>query len=199
MDRRKQTKQDNSRQVRILVAACFLLTGVFLGSWLANMGGASFLHRALEQAAAFRADTLSAAFIHDAGFAVLLWVLGFFAIGAPFLAAAVLWKGMVYGYIVAGLLAQHGNLGIGIAAAGYLPQGLLLLPAYLMVAAAGIKMILTRFQVLPPKSRLRREQEKRILEYTIVLVAALAAVGAASIITIYVSPVLSAHMAQFYT
>ncbi len=79
---------------------------------------------------------------------LVLWVLGLSVIGFPMILALVFAKGMAIGFTVGFLVHQLTWKGILLASVGVLPQNLLLIPALVLAASAGILFSLSLLRML---------------------------------------------------
>lgn len=123
-------------------------------------------------------------------YALLIWLCGFIAPGAVFIYMILIFRGVGYGFTTALLVKQYGKVGISFAALSYLPQNIILIPAYIGIAFVSMQYILKKFQKLPPKARLQREKQKTNLEYIIIFMGEFMLVAAASAVEVYVIPIL---------
>ena len=102
-------------------------------------------------------------------------------LGLFFGGAAFLFRSVAVGFTSAMMMATYGGKGIFLSATTFLPQNLLLIPAYILIMSASIYYLLS-WREEGAKRTLKREQRRKQAEYcilfgiSIVLLAAAAGV-----------------------
>jgi stage II sporulation protein M len=132
-------------------------------------------------------DLFMQSFFHNSKFIGLIWILGVSIIGLPVILIILFIKGMVVGFTVGFLVSQMGFKGFMLAFVSILPQNLIIIPVFILMAA---------FSVIFSLRMIRRQFLKKIGEpiypffkrYIITLVAAFILISAASGIEAYLSP-----------
>lgn len=196
----KKKKIDYSKRQILFFSICLcLLLGILLGAIGANNMGEmqytqmgnylnGFLDKIKEEGA--NQQVYSQVAIKYGKYALAIWLCGFLAPGAVFIYIILLLKGLSYGFTTALLVKQYGQSGIGFAAVSYLPQNLILIPAYVAMAYISLEYILKKFRKLPPKARLKRDKQKANIEYIILFLGEIGLILAASVIEVYLIPIL---------
>lgn len=190
----KQNQKGNT--LLILVCVCLLIGVVFgaIGANRLDSAGMEGIGQYLETFfASFGLEENSGQGMPEivwkyGKYTAIIWGLGLLPVGAIFILGVLIFKGMAYGFTSAVLIKQYGGKGIAIAAASYLPQNLILVPLYIFMAYIGIQYVIYRYTFLPPKARLKREKQKRLTEYVIILAAAFLATTLAAAIELYITP-----------
>lgn len=196
---KKKNIDFSKRQILVIIICLCLFLGIILGAIGANnlsevqyneLG--SYLGSFIDgiKNSGTTELILSDVILKYGKYVVMIWCCGFIAPGAVMVLVIIIFKGISYGFTTALLVKQYGQTGIKFAALSYLPQNIILIPAYIFIAYVSIEYILKKFKVLPPKARLKREKHKSYLEYIIILFAELLVVSAASIIEVYLVPIL---------
>lgn len=117
-----------------------------------------------------------------------IWILGLSIIGLPIILIMVFLKGLVVGFTVGFLANQWNWNGLIMAGLSVLPQNLVVIPAIIIMATAGVS-----FSLRLIRSRFARRGEQiypLFLRYTMLVVALAFALGLASIFEAFVSPML---------
>lgn len=197
--RRGRKQKEEGRGPAIFGVLCLLfIFGSFVGAIFANhMSGqaytelGTYLSGFLEQ---IKAEGVTAdgafweCFFKYGKYIAAIWVCGFLAPGAVFIALILVFRGIGYGFTTALFVKQYGVKGILFASLSCLPQNLILVPLYLAMGYISIQFLLNKFRNLPAKARLKREKEKNIMEYTIYAVGAAAVLAAGCLVEVYVAP-----------
>ncbi|WP_126427455.1 stage II sporulation protein M [Brevibacillus marinus] len=149
----------------------------FLQYFMNNLGEGKFTetHQHFQQAFAQYLKTVA-----------VMWVFGLSVIGLPIILLLLFFKGLLVGFTVGFLVNQLQWQGVTFSLAGVLPQNMLVVPALLIVGAAGIsfslRLIRTRLlarqgQILP-----------HFFRYTCLTIAMLGVLTLAALFETFVSP-----------
>lgn len=138
-------------------------------------------------------DLFLQSFLHNSKFIGLIWILGISIIGLPVILILLFVKGMVVGFTVGFLVSQMGWKGFLLAVSSILPQNLIIIPVFIIMAALSVifslRMIKKQFmkQYAKPLAPLLKG-------YIFALIAAVVFISAASIVEAYLSPWLMKTM-----
>lgn len=188
-----------SGELKILFVACICLAmGTILGSIGANTMNQdqlaeinSYIGGIFTEFSGGNIETsIMQGMIKYGKYVLLIWCCGFLSPGAIFILLILVFKGISYGFTTSLLVKQYGAKGILLAAESYLPQNLILIPVLLLVSYFSLSFILNRYRVLPPKARLKREQDKSLIEYIIVLIVSTLLLLLSCAIEVYLVPIL---------
>ena len=83
-------------------------------------------------------DLFVQSFFHNSKFIGLMWILGISIIGLPVILILLFIKGMVVGFTVGFLVSQMGWKGFLLAFVSILPQNLIIIPVFIMMAALSV-------------------------------------------------------------
>ncbi|MCD8036024.1 MAG: stage II sporulation protein M [Clostridiales bacterium] len=181
----KNKKAGRWQAILLIVCICFFI-GVLVGALSAG-------ELKNEQAEALKSY---AYFLdrNDIGFGKLfvkhgkyiagIWLAGFLYSGAVIILIIVFTIGIFYGFSASFAAAQRG---IGYVALNLLPQNCLLIPLYIFASVWSLGFVLNRFSNNGPKSRIRRERNKRLSEHLVILICCMAFNGAACLSEIYIT------------
>ena len=100
-------------------------------------------------------------------------------LGLFFAGAAFLFRSVAVGFTSAMMMATYGAKGILFSAATFLPQNLLLIPAYIIIMSASIYYLLS-WQEEGPKRALKRERRRKQMEYCILFGVSIVLLAAAA-------------------
>jgi len=132
-------------------------------------------------------DLFLQSFFHNSKFIGLMWILGISIIGLPVILILLFIKGMVVGFTVGFLVSQMGWKGFMLAFVSILPQNLIIIPVFIMMAAFSVI-----FSIRMIKRQFMKKYAQPIMplfkRYIITLVAAVIFISAASCIEAYLSP-----------
>jgi stage II sporulation protein M len=119
----------------------------------------------------------------------ILWVLGISLVGVPATLVMAIVRGFFTGFTVAYMASEMGWRGVGVAAAGHLPQGLLEIPALLIAATASVSFSL---QVIRSWTERRKVPNfyPALARFTGALFATWLALLAAALVESYLTPAL---------
>ncbi|MFZ4452187.1 stage II sporulation protein M [Salibacterium aidingense] len=87
------------------------------------------------------------------GYLILMWVLGLSVAGVPFILILLFLKGVVSGFTIGFLVQQMGSDGFFLAFTSILPQNLIIIPAYIIMAVVSISISLSIIKHLFKHSR----------------------------------------------
>lgn len=111
---------------------------------------------------------------------LIIWLGGWMELGLFFSGAAFLFRSAAVGFTSAMMMTTYGAKGIWMAAATFLPQNLLLVPAYIFIMSAAMYYLFS-WREDGPKRALKRERRRKQTEYCILfglsVVVVLAAAG----------------------
>ena len=132
-------------------------------------------------------DLFLQSFFHNSKFIGLMWILGISIIGLPIILILLFLKGMVVGFTVGFLVSQMGWKGFLLAFASILPQNLIIIPVFILMAA---------FSVIFSMRMIKRQFMKKYAQpimpffkrYIIALIVAVLFISAASGVEAYLSP-----------
>lgn len=134
-------------------------------------------------------DLFLQSFFHNSKFIGLIWILGISIIGLPVILILLFLKGMVVGFTVGFLVSQMGWKGFTLAIASVLPQNLIIIPVFIIMAALSVI-----FSIRMIKKQFMKTYSQPMVPlfkgYIFALIAAVIFISAASGIEAYLSPVL---------
>lgn len=138
-------------------------------------------------------DLFLQSFFHNSKFIGLMWILGISIIGLPVILILLFIKGMVVGFTVGFLVSQMGWQGFSLAFVSILPQNLIIIPVFIMMAALSVI-----FSLRMIKKQFMKKYAQPILpffkRYIFALIVAGIFIVAASGIEAYLSPWLMKTM-----
>lgn len=112
---------------------------------------------------------------------IMIWLGGWMQMGLFLSGAAFLFRSVAIGFTSAMMMVVYGAKGILMASVSFLPQNLLLVPAYILMMSAALYYML-HWQEEGGKRALKRERRRRQTEYCILFgVSVLLLMGAAGI------------------
>lgn len=143
---------DENRSIYIFTIVLFLI-GVIFGAIIVNSLGLTqksdlhnYLNQFFGQVAEGQFASSSSMFIqsfaHYAKYIGLMWILGLTIIGVPVILILLFIKGIVVGFTVGFLVNQMGMSGFFLSFVAILPQNILLVPAFIVVATVAISFSL---------------------------------------------------------
>lgn len=97
---------------------------------------------------------------------LIIWLGGWMQMGLFFSGAAFLFRSVAVGFTSAMMMTAYGAKGIIMAATSFLPQNLLLIPAYILMMSAALYYML-HWQDEGGKRTLKRERRRKQTEYCI--------------------------------
>lgn len=168
MKKKKRLLDQRGQMITMIVCLSFLL-GTAGGALAANTLGAAeqgelaaFLRDALEgQEAAFLPI-----FWKYLKYDLVIWLGGWMSLGLFFSGAAFLFRSVSVGFTSAVILAAHGAEGVLTIAGTFLPQNLLLVPAYILMMSAAAYYLFS-WREGEGKRALKRERRRKQTEYCI--------------------------------
>ncbi|MFP5109548.1 stage II sporulation protein M [Neobacillus sp. C211] len=132
-------------------------------------------------------DLFMQSLFHNSKFIGLMWILGISIIGLPVILILLFIKGMVVGFTVGFLVSQMGWQGFMLAFVSILPQNLIIIPVFIMMAALSVI-----FSLRMIKKQFMKKYAQPILpffkSYILTLIVAVIFIAAASGIEAYLSP-----------
>lgn len=138
-------------------------------------------------------DLFAQSFLHNSKFIGLIWILGISIIGLPVILILLFIKGLVVGFTVGFLVSQLGIKGFLLAFVSILPQNLIIIPVFILMAALSVI-----FSLRMIKKQFFKTYGQPILpffkNYIITFVVAVILISAASGVEAYVSPWLMKSM-----
>ena len=112
---------------------------------------------------------------------LIIWMGGWMQMGLFFSGAAFLFRSIAVGFTSAMMMTAYGTKGVFIAATSFLPQNLLLIPAYILMMSAALYYML-HWQEEGRKRTLKRERRRKQTEYCILFgMSVLLLAGAAGV------------------
>ncbi len=138
-------------------------------------------------------DLFAQSFLHNSKFIGLIWILGISIIGLPVILIVLFIKGLVVGFTVGFLVSQLGIKGFLLAFVSILPQNLIIIPVFIMMAALSVI-----FSLRMIKKQFFKKSGQPILpffkNYILTFIIAVVLISAASGVEAYVSPWLMKTM-----
>jgi stage II sporulation protein M len=132
-------------------------------------------------------DLFLQSFFHNSKFIGLMWILGISIIGLPVILILLFIKGMVVGFTVGFLVSQMGWQGFLLAFVSILPQNLIIIPVFILMAALSVI-----FSLRMIKKQFMKKYAQPIIpffkRYIFALIVAVIFISAASGIEAYLSP-----------
>ncbi len=138
-------------------------------------------------------DLFAQSFLHNSKFIGLIWILGISIIGLPVILILLFIKGLVVGFTVGFLVSQLGLKGFLLAFVSILPQNLIIIPVFILMAALSVI-----FSLRMIKKQFFKTYGQPILpffkNYILIFIVAVVLISAASGVEAYVSPWLMKSM-----
>lgn len=138
-------------------------------------------------------DLFAQSFLHNSKFIGLIWILGISIVGLPVILILLFIKGLVVGFTVGFLVSQLGIKGFLLAFVSILPQNLIIIPVFIMMAALSVI-----FSLRMIKKQFFKKYGQPILpffkNYILTFIIAVVLISAASGVEAYVSPWLMKTM-----
>ncbi|PAE43834.1 stage II sporulation protein M [Bacillus sp. 7884-1] len=138
-------------------------------------------------------DLFAQSFLHNSKFIGLIWILGISIIGLPVILILLFIKGLVVGFTVGFLVSQLGLKGFLLAFVSILPQNLIIIPVFILMAALSVI-----FSLRMIKKQFFKTSGQPILpffkNYILTFIVAVVLISAASGVEAYVSPWLMKTM-----
>jgi stage II sporulation protein M len=132
-------------------------------------------------------DLFLQSFFHNSKFIGLMWILGISIIGLPVILILLFSKGMVVGFTVGFLVSQMGWKGFVLALVSILPQNMIIIPVFIMMAALSVI-----FSMRMIKKQFMKKYAQPILpyfkRYILALIVSVILIAVASGIEAYLSP-----------
>jgi stage II sporulation protein M len=132
-------------------------------------------------------DLFFQSFVHNSKFIGLMWLLGISIVGLPIILILLFIKGMVVGFTVGFLVSQMGWNGFMLAFVSILPQNLIIIPVFIIMAAISVI-----FSLRMIKKQFMKKSNQPILPffkgYIIVFITAAIFITVASGIEAFLSP-----------
>lgn len=132
-------------------------------------------------------DLFLQSFFHNSKFIGLMWILGISIIGLPVILILLFSKGMVVGFTVGFLVSQMGWKGFMLALVSILPQNMIIIPVFIMMAALSVI-----FSMRMIKKQFMKKYAQPILpyfkRYILALIVSVILIAVASGIEAYLSP-----------
>lgn len=168
---KKRKKGIDKRVQTILGIVClFFLFGSLGGALAANLLPAEerniisvFLQ---DMAVSTQTCSFSAVFWKYMKYAICIWLGGWLEMGLFFAGAVFLFRSLAVGFTSAMMMTTYGTQGIHMAVLTFLPQNLLLIPAYSLLMAAAMYYLFS-WQEEGKKRGLKRERRRKQTEYCI--------------------------------
>lgn len=181
---RKAKRRTDRRLQRIIGIVCLsFLCGTAGGALLANLLSAEqqgtlsvFLEQTL---AGTNTSTYGSIFLKYLKYDLIIWLGGLMQLGLFFSGAAFLFRSICVGFTSAMMMTAYGMKGIFLSAVSFLPQNLLLIPAYLLMMSAALYYALSSPEQ-GEKRILKREKKRKQTEYCILFGISVLLLAAAS-------------------
>ena len=180
-------KRRTDRQVqKILGIVCLsFLLGSLGGALAANLLPSTeqrelslFLQ---EAASAEGVPSFGALFWKYLKYDLIIWLGGWMQMGFFISGAAFLFRSVAVGFTSAMMMSVYGAKGVFMAATSFLPQNLLLIPAYILMMSAALYYML-HWKEEGGKRSLKRERRRKQMEYCILFgVSVVLVLGAAAV------------------
>jgi stage II sporulation protein M len=183
--------------IYLFVVVLFLM-GVIFGAVIVNSLSftqkedlfyylSQFFGQAASGEAAGAKDLFVQSFLHNSKLIGLIWLLGISIIGLPVILVLLFIKGMTVGFTVGFLVNQMQWNGFLLSFVSILPQNLVIIPVYIIMAAMSLtfslKMIRNQFI-----KRLNQPVMPMFFRYCFSFLAAVAVVAAAAGVEAFISP-----------
>jgi len=124
---------------------------------------------------------------HNSKFIGLIWILGISIVGLPIILILLFVKGMVVGFTVGFLVSQMGWKGFTLAIASILPQNLIIIPVFIVIASLSVI-----FSMRMIKKQFVKKYAEPIMPffkgYMVAIIAAVFFIAAASGVEAYLTP-----------
>ncbi|HHX02210.1 MAG TPA: stage II sporulation protein M [Firmicutes bacterium] len=118
----------------------------------------------------------------------LVWVLGMTIIGVPLIFGIVFVRGFVLGFTVGFIISEMKLDGIVVATASLLPHNILLVPALILASTTAISFAVAAVQTLMGTAK--NNIINQFMATTIIIAAASGLLALASLVEMYITPVL---------
>ena len=182
---KKKRRMDRQVQKIIGIVCLSFLLGTLGGAVAANLMPATeqgeltlFLQGAVERT---QPPSFGALFWKNLKYDLIFWMGGWMQMGLFFSGAAFLFRSIAVGFTSAMMMTAYGTKGVFIAATSFLPQNLLLIPAYILMMSAALYYML-HWQEEGRKRTLKRERRRKQTEYCILFgMSVLLLAGAAGV------------------
>lgn len=167
---KKKRKLDRQVQKIIGIVCLSFLLGALGGAVAANLMPAAeqgelslFLQGAAERV---EIPSFGSLFWKYLKYDLIIWLGGWMQMGLFFSGAAFLFRSVAVGFTSAMMMTAYGVKGILMALTTFLPQNLLLIPAYILMMSAALYYML-HWQEEGTKRTLSREKRRKQTEYCI--------------------------------
>lgn len=181
--KKKKRRIDKQVQKIIGIVCLSFLLGIAGGALAANllpMGQQTelsvFLQGALEKT---EEATFLSIFWKYLKYDIIIWLGGWMQLGLFFGGAAFLFRSISVGFTSAMMMVTYGAKGVFLSATTFLPQNLLLIPAYILVMSAAIYYFVS-WKEEGAKRTLKRERRRKQVEYCILFGVSVVLLAAAS-------------------
>lgn len=132
-------------------------------------------------------DLFLQSFFHNSKFIGLMWILGISIIGLPVILILLFIKGMVVGFTVGFLVSQMGWKGFMLALVSILPQNLIIIPVFILMAAFSVI-----FSIRMIKRQFMKKYAQPIMpffkRYILAIIVAVIFISVASGVEAFLSP-----------
>ena len=217
---RKPRRRFGKNEALFLAIIICLLGGAILGSVYVNLMPAQYFANISDQILQYfhsvvvmeikSADIFLESVLKYGKVLIFIWILAFLPQASPLSLLLILYKGLGCGFTTAALLRIYGIDGLRMALLSFVPQNLLLIPAYVFVAYAGLSFMMAslqhpKYDNAPSKRHVKlsckelltasvRFEHRTLIEYGAVLLAGMACVCLAVLLELYVMPGLFRHI-----
>lgn len=186
---KKKYRIDRQVQKILSIVCLSFLLGAMGGALAANLlpsaeqGELSLFLQGMEERTEI--PSFGALFWKYLKYDLIIWLGGWMQMGLFLSGAAFLFRSVALGFTSAMMMTAYGVKGILMAAVSFLPQNLLLIPAYILMMSAALYYML-HWQEEGGKRALKREHRRRQTEYCILFgVSVLLLAGAVGIERIF--------------
>lgn len=133
-------------------------------------------------------DMFVHSFVHYLKYVGLMWLLGLSIIGLPIVFILLFIKGLVVGFTVGFLVNQMGFNGFILSFVSILPQNIILIPIFIVIATAAISFSLRLWRQVT--RRVHQPIMQYFVRYGIVLIFAILLIATVSFYEAFISPTI---------
>lgn len=119
--------------------------------------------------------------------ALIIWFLGFIPMGIIVIFIIVFAKGLSYGFTTAFIIRSFGTKGILYILALYVPQNIILIPVYFLIAFTGLKYI---FREMDNNKTSSKNSVIELKSYFVAIMIAGVFIILASLTDVFITPIL---------
>ena len=182
----------------MLMIAIFMLIGSIVGSIMANRMNEiqyselktymdNFFYN-FNQDTLIKQEVVMDSFIIYGVNVILIWFLGFIALGSFITFFLLTLRGTSIGFTTSFLIMEYGLRGLWYAIVIYMPQNIILVPVYFFIVYSSIKFTLEYVKDDRKKRAKSGSIDAKILEYVVVLILSLTLIFLISLYEAYIAP-----------